>query len=150
MLYLCHFRPPNGSIVLFNEYIANNILSKLAKDSNVFMCGDLTLDLYNPRNLISINYFIDEMLNFKFYTIVRREAKINYDGMNTNYTLIDHIWCNFWVGTFHKSRVLTYRLSNQFPIFHFFKFRFVNMINKIDLDILMKRTKQNLFMKYQT
>ena len=85
-----------------------------------------------------------------FYLIVTRAAKINYDGRNTNFTLTDHIWCYFRVSTFHNPGILIYSISDHFPIFYFFKFRFVNIVKKLVLGILMKKTKKNLFMKYQT
>ena len=61
------------------------------------------------------------MLSCGFFPVITLPAKINDGNSITPYSMIDQIWVNFKDGSDHDSGVVTFPLTDHFPIHYFFK-----------------------------
>ena len=114
-LIVCIYRPPSANPRVFNDNF-NEYLSNLPQNSNTFILGDLNLNLFNPIKLAYIDSFISDMLSYDFYPIITKASKININNTITQFSLIDHIWSNFYSGYDHKSFVVHFPLTDPFPV----------------------------------
>ena len=119
LLICCIYKPPNTNPNLFNE-ILHEFLSNLPRSAEIILLGDLNVNLYNPMSLPYINLFISNMLSLNFHPVIKHASKLNLDNNITHFSLIDHIWCNFYSGSNHQSYVIHYPLTDHFPVSYLF------------------------------
>ena len=115
------YRPPRSSINLFLETFFDDIVGNFDINDKIIIVGDLNINLFNPLNMMSIENFIGNMLAFSFFPIITKHTKYNPDLNISKFSLIDHIWSNFKIGSSHLSGVVEYCQTDHYPIFYTFK-----------------------------
>jgi hypothetical protein len=144
----CVYRPPSYSIRTFNELFSVEVLSKIKGTSKTIFCGDFNINLYNPLNLCSTNFFIHEILCSNFYPVITKPTRISPQNPITPFSLLDHIWCNFSFGSNPHSAVVDCDLSDHLMTFFHFETRvpFVSLLRKIRVinDENIHKFKENM------
>ena len=150
------YRPPYNDIDSFNDFFFDNILENQDISKRHIICGDLNVNLFNPRKLRSIKDFYCGMLGIGFCPAITRPTKINPENPITKFSLIDQIWCNVIPGHNPRAGVIEYNLTDHMPTYLTFcletplmpreiRFRaftnnqinnFVNLVSGINLDNL--------------
>ena len=115
----------------FNQYLFDNVLSKLPPNGNNFIVGDINLNLFNPLKLNYVDEFIAGLLGFGFFPAITKATKFNELNTITRYSLIDQIWCNFQTGSLHKSFIIDHEITDHFPILYIFKVRIKHLIKHV-------------------
>ena len=115
---LCFYRPPRGSILNFNEFLSDQIFPKISDTDKVVLCGDLNINLFNPTKLLQIDILINLLCTLNYFPVIDKPTHLTPDNPITKYSLIDHIWSNFVVGSGHRSGVIDYFISDHLPIFY--------------------------------
>ena len=92
------------------------VLSKFHTKSNVILCGDFNINLFNPLSLNIVNSFIDLMFSYNFISLINSPTKFNSNNILSRFSLIDHIWTNFCLNQV-KSGVICDAISDHFQIF---------------------------------
>lgn len=95
---------------LFADLMAE--LSSTNKDS--FIMGDLNIDILKVKTHEKTSNFIENCLANGFLQIITKPTRVS----NGSATLIDHLYTNCIRNRFH-SGIITSRVSDHFPIFHF-------------------------------
>ena len=118
------YRPHSSSIRTFNEYLNDNILSKLRRNQTTLIGGDFNINLRNLGKDMPINEFVDTMQSFNLFQYVTEITRYN-DFNSTNSSIIDHIWTNF--NCAFSTYVLECGISDHYPVI--FQTEFINTSN---------------------
>lgn len=110
----CVYRPPSFSINDFNEILANNILPLVANNKSI-ICGDFNVNIFNPHNHNCINNFITTMASHNYYPIIDKPTRFSSENNLTRYSLLDHIWMNFFPLNNIHSAVVEIDISDHMP-----------------------------------
>ena len=129
-LICCVYRPPSCNPIAFNEAFLTYLLS-LPVGQKVFLIGDFNINLYNPNDFLYVNNFTSNLLSLNFYPIVTRASKLNINSIISRFSLIDHIWHNFYEGFDHVSYVVHFALTDHFPVSFLFKNNNKSKLHKV-------------------
>lgn len=95
--------------------IFSNILSQLSeKKLESYLLGDFNIDLLKYDSHIKTNEYINNMFAFGFLQLITRPTRCIHGSVS----LIDHLITNA-IKDEYISGIITSRLSDHFPIFHF-------------------------------
>ena len=114
------YRSPSADPYNFNDQFFNNILNKFPVGVKIIITGDFNLNLFNPLKHTYIDLFIASMLSYGLFPVITLPTKINDGNSVTPYSLLDQIWVNFKVGSEHDSGIVTFPLTDHFPIHYMF------------------------------
>jgi hypothetical protein len=149
----CVYRPPNGSIVLFNNCIENALLNANIRGNNVIIVGDFNIDLIQQTNNYSVRNYRDIMIAEGFEIDINRPTRCDSrTGLASS--LIDHVWCNF--ARNNETKVIDYIIADHLPIHFCFEIgEEMTMKTSIFRDFSKKSlnafnaAKTNLFANYE-
>jgi hypothetical protein len=111
----------------FGDQYITNISEKLPNNYKVILCGDFNLNMFNPYNLASIQYYISVMTGMNFFPLIYKPTRFWYVNAEQRCSLIDHVWCNFVPGQI-TSGFIDCGLSDHLVTFCSFK------VNKLETD----------------
>ena len=114
------YRPPSGCITSFNRFLFNDILSKFANIHQIIIIGDININLFNPLKLRCVNDYMNGMMEFGFFPVISKAAKINSGNSITQFSLIDQIWVNFKTGISHAAGIVKVPITDHYPVFYLF------------------------------
>ena len=132
-LFICAiYRPPSSSAHLFNITLFQDIIPNIPSDLSSIIVGDINFNLFNPRNDLNINEYINSLLAFNYCPLITRPTRIN-DNVNRVIpcSLVDHIWCNLRHGFSHMSAVVKTTITDHFPVLYAFKTNLTYAIKSI-------------------
>lgn len=103
------YRPPNGSIVTFNENL-NNILSKITAESKqCFIMGDFNIDILKEPS----SNFMNTIYSSGFHPLITKPTRVSA----TSATLIDNIFTNVLQYDACLPGIIATDLTDHFPVF---------------------------------
>ena len=105
------YRPPENSIVAFNQSFFNLISSDAVLNNFHAIIGDFNVDIGAANPPDSTQSFISEFTSLHFIPAISVPTRVH----NHSKTVLDHIWLNS-VSTF-SSGVFPVHISDHFPIF---------------------------------
>ena len=114
------YKPPSSNYRIFHDEFFGSVIENIPPNSKILIAGDLNLNLLNPLALPHIDEFVSCMLGFGYFPIITRQAKINPENPITKYSIIDQIWSNFLEGCNHRTGIVTWELTDHFPMFYVF------------------------------
>lgn len=116
------YRPPGYHYIdVFNDFIVDNLLSKISATSDIIISGDFNINLYNPRKLNPIDRFVYAMAGFNFFPIVNKPTRIDVNNPITKFSLLDHLWVNRCSGDVRLTTVIDCAITDHLPGCYFFK-----------------------------
>ena len=137
----CVYRSTRADPFIFNELFFEQVVNGFPVNSNVIVMGDINFNLFNPLKLTYIDNFVANMLGFGFFPVITIPSKINENCPITPYSLIDQVWTNFKVGESHDSGVITFALTDHFPVYYSFKANCQNIMKTIQFRLITEETK---------
>ena len=106
------YRPPDGDVQQFLDFLDNKILSKISPNNNSIMLGDFNIDLLKSSNIE--RDFVNLCRSCCFLPYVNKPTRVME---NNNGSLIDHIWSNRTVGI--EAGVFLSDITDHYSIFCF-------------------------------
>ena len=110
------YRSPNSDV---NNFLTEFeiIIEKLQNEKkNVYLMGDLNLNLLNNDKNVKIRNLISILHSNNFLNTITKPTRV----MGTSATLIDHIWTNNYLNCI-KNGIFYEHISDHFPIFSIFE-----------------------------
>lgn len=117
--FSCVYRPPSTSIHDFNSALSDHIFPLLNQSKSI-LCGDININLFNPRNINSIQDFISTMSGHNYFPLINIPTRFSPENPITKYSLIDHIWSNFTPDNIFNSGVIEYEVTDHLPVYCYF------------------------------
>ena len=102
----------------FSDILSNTLSELGSKYNNVYIFGDINLDLLKISENKFISQYIDNLCSFGFLQIVTKPTKITENSA----TLIDHILTNSSNKVF-ESLLLLWKISDHLPLIHNISFK---------------------------
>ena len=111
------YRPPNSSVIHFINSLIDILNSSALNQVKIILMGDFNLDLLKD-DFLTKQYEL-ELESLGFTPVITKPTRIDKNP-NTNPTLLDHIWINFFET--YSSGILFFDLTDHFPIFLYIHF----------------------------
>ena len=140
------YKPPHTSILDFTTSLYDNVIKKFSSKCKYILCGDFNINILNPLKLNSIDIFMQTLNSVNFLPVITRPTKHNSGNTITEYSLIDHFWCNFLPNLLKSAVVLT-RITDHFSILISFKVKMNKINNRIKFRENSMLNKQNFVNK---
>ena len=121
ILFCCIYRPPSSNALESNTLFFNEIQDNFPRCDTI-VTGDINFNLYNPLKHRYITEFVNNFLGKNFYPIINIPTVFHENNPITKFSLIDHLWSNFHVGSNHVSGVIEYLISDHLPLFYIYNF----------------------------
>lgn len=130
VLISCVYRAPDSSIDKFREWM-EDMFSSIG-NKNIFVCGDINIDLLNYKNHKSTEDFINAIHSMSLLPTITRPSRITTHSA----TLIDNIFTNVLENKI--SGLLISDITDHLPVYTVFD---CNYRNKIDKQKLYRRIR---------
>ena len=108
------YRPPNTSIVEFNEYLGKILESIKVDKKGCYLTGDFNINLLNIESHEASSQFLDLMYSSGFFPLITKPTRITEHSA----TAIDNIFYNNISNISSYNGILVTDLSDHLPIFH--------------------------------
>ena len=86
VLFVSIYRPPSSNTTEFNNDISTFLSENIGPQQNVFLLGDLNIDI-SSNNLLG-QELINTMQSFNFEPLIDKPTRVSH--------IIDHIWTNYF------------------------------------------------------
>ena len=92
---LALYRPPQGSLTNFNEFILFALNDPILVDNECIVTGDLNINLLNYENsCVNSRNFIYNMFSLSFVPLITKPTRFPSGDQSGSPTLLDHMWYN--------------------------------------------------------
>ena len=116
IVVLAVYRPPNGCITEFTDYLVGILNDGCVCNCEVIVTGDLNIDLTEFENASSnTRYFTDHIFTHSFLPLITRPTRFPSGGQYGSPSILDHIWCNRY-GTVIAG-IFIYDVTDHLPTF---------------------------------
>ena len=89
------YRPPNGSLDAFMEFLLVILNDTRVKNNEVILTGDLNINLIDYENSNrNVKNFIYHMISLNYLPLITRPTRFPDGNQNGKPSLLDHIWYN--------------------------------------------------------
>ncbi|XP_065664405.1 uncharacterized protein LOC136086066 [Hydra vulgaris] len=106
------YRPPSGSIKVFEDHIRNVIKNNYIKKKTVYMVGDLNLNILDYDSNKNIKQFFNVIFKNSYIPVINKPTRIT----NKSETSIDQIITNDFINIKIKTGIFKTDISDHFPI----------------------------------
>ena len=95
---ICVYRPPDKSLLNFNNILSTEIIPAFASTEKVIFCGDFNINLFNPNSITQIERTKQIFLGNGFFPVINKPTHFTPNNVTTKFSLTDHTWSNFVPG----------------------------------------------------
>ena len=109
------YRRPNTSIIDYLNILANILLTLKSESKKVIISGDININLLNCKNNGQIADYVNLFRSHNFLSLINKPTRVT----NNSYTLIDHVWSNYYSNIIVGAIVYN-QISDHFPTISIF------------------------------
>ncbi|XP_065654714.1 uncharacterized protein LOC136081332 [Hydra vulgaris] len=107
------YRPPSGSIKVFENHIKKIIKNKSSMNKAVYFIGDINLNILDYENKIYIKNFFNTIFQNSYIPLINKPTRITKESS----TSLDRIITNEFINENIRTGIFTTDVSDHFPIF---------------------------------
>jgi cytidylate kinase len=135
----CVYRPPNGKIKPFENFIKKTIIKINKENKSLYIIGDTNLDALTYQKFPKTKSFFDMLFKYNVLSVINKPTRVS----KTSATAIDNFFINNYLETTFETGIFQTDISDHFPIF--LKVNYLKTVLDSQSNVInLKKRKLNL------